>query len=72
MSSEPDYPRWVCHDCGVRYGKLGRQAGVATYHPDTCDVCGQHASCTVPRDFGHLRDGWKQHAQPCDAQGRGD
>lgn len=52
---------WVCNDCGSKYGKW-YQPGVtapethcATYHLDTCDVCGtSDVAVTEPRDFGYL------------------
>lgn len=58
-----NYPAWVCHDCGVCYGKwyedgeyLGPSPHYASYHYDTCDVCGKNeVPCTEPRDYGHLR-----------------
>jgi hypothetical protein len=61
------YPAWVCHDCGTRFGTwyedgeyLGPSHHNATYHYDTCDVCGMHdVPCTEPRDYGHLRSGWE-------------
>ena len=54
-----EYPSWVCGDCGDRYGR--RSSGVATWHPDTCGICGEEAIVTEPRDFGHLLDGWQAH-----------
>lgn len=61
------YPAWVCHDCGTRFGTwyedgeyLGPSHHCATYHYDTCDVCGTHdVPCTEPRDYGHLRSDWE-------------
>lgn len=45
------YPVWVCYDCGIT-ASMGRKLHeYATYHPDTCDVCGQDKACTEPRDF---------------------
>lgn len=52
------YPTWICWHCGDKYGN--RPCGVATWHPDTCDICGlEDVAVTEPRDFGHLRDGWQ-------------
>jgi hypothetical protein len=59
----PDYPAWVCADCGEKHGRRPIGTGGATWHPDTCDLCGRHDLVTEPRDYGHLRDGWQRHAQ---------
>ena len=54
------YPVWVCSECGDRYGR--RECGIATWHRDTCGVCGQDdVMCTEPRDFGHLKPEWIEH-----------
>jgi len=61
------YPAWVCNDCGTKFGAwyedgeyLGPSHHNATYHYDTCDVCGTHeVPCTEPRDYGHLRSDWE-------------
>lgn len=53
------YPAWICWDCGIKYGK--GDCKVATWHQDTCGVCGNDKFCTEPRDFGHLKDSWKKH-----------
>ena len=51
------YPAWICLPCGQRHGR--RIPGEATWHPDTCGVCGREdVPVTEPRDFGHLRPGW--------------
>lgn len=52
----PAYPAWICLDCGRKYGN--RAIGVATFHEDTCGICGEIKSCTEPRDFGHLVLDW--------------
>lgn len=52
-----DYPAWVCATCGKAHGRRDANR-YATWHPDTCGVCGQQAMVTEPRDFGHLRPGW--------------
>lgn len=52
------YPAWVCAKCGTQYGR--KAAGLATWHPGTCGVCLADAAVTEPRDFGHLRDDWKE------------
>ena len=56
MNSIED-PVWICLPCGTIYGN--RAMGVATIHVDTCGVCGKYDYCTEPRDFGHLRKGWR-------------
>lgn len=55
------YPQWVCSLCGTMYGRRIPSGHVATWHEDTCGVCGNLASVTEPRDFGHLMDGWQKH-----------
>lgn len=55
-----EYPDWVCADCGEKYGR--REVGVATWHIDTCGLCGSECMVTEPRDFGHLKEGWKERA----------
>ena len=54
---DPNQPTWVCYDCGKNYGSF--KAGTATWHSDTCGVCGRYRACTEPRDFGYLLLGWK-------------
>ena len=54
------YPSWICHPCGMKHGKRKpREGDTATYHTGTCGVCGQRKPVTEPRDFGHLKDTWK-------------
>lgn len=53
---------WVCHPCGVTYGKwyhggeyTGPKTHYSTMHLGSCDVCGtNNVSVTEPRDYGHL------------------
>ncbi len=52
------YPAWICSPCGSKYGR--RECGIATWHTDECDVCGEHRAVTEPRDYGHLKDGWQK------------
>jgi hypothetical protein len=60
-NDSPDYyPDWICSSCGNRYGR--RLAGIATWHFGQCGLCGTEASVTEPRDWGHLRDGWREQA----------
>lgn len=54
-----DYPDWICQDCGLLYGYS--KCGIAAWHVDTCGVCGKRAACTEPRDYGHLKEEWKDH-----------
>lgn len=51
------YPIWICSECGDKYGR--RECGIATWHIDVCGVCGKTKEVTEPRDFGHLKEGWK-------------
>jgi len=53
-----DYPVWICSECGHKYGH--HSGRVCSWHPDTCDICGEERSCTEPRDFGHLKPGWEK------------
>ena len=53
-----DQPQWVCYECGKKYGSF--KCGTATWHSDTCGVCGETQACTEPRDFGYLLLGWKE------------
>lgn len=55
----PTQPEWVCGDCGDEYGH--REHGLATWHPDTCGVCGKYTVVTEPRDYGYLRMTWQKH-----------
>lgn len=64
MNPERTYPRTVCHPCGQRYGKRGTYSVHASFYEGECGVCGAKASVTEPRDFGHLRDGWRDHPLP--------
>jgi hypothetical protein len=59
LQAAQEYPMWICADCGEKYGK--RPFGIATWHRDTCGVCGRVTGCTEPRDVGHLKDGWQAH-----------
>lgn len=53
---------WVCHDCGINYGKWytqgvykGPSQWMATYHKGTCEICGKNdVSVTEVRDYGGL------------------
>ena len=53
-----NYPAWICSDCGNKWGR--KECGVATWHPDTCGLCGAKTIVTEPRDYGHLKDGWEK------------
>jgi hypothetical protein len=55
-TSMKNYPDWICKLCGDKHGN--KPAGLATWHPDTCGLCGKLTDVTEPRDFGHLKDGW--------------
>lgn len=56
MKPSADQPVWVCVACGDKWGL--KECGIATWHIDQCDVCGQHRAVTEPRDFGYLKTGW--------------
>jgi hypothetical protein len=57
IAAAQEYPAWVCLDCGRKYGK--HDVGVATWHEDTCGICGRVTGVTEARDFGCLREGWR-------------
>jgi hypothetical protein len=54
-----DYPVWICRECGRKHGHGWPEGHVATFHTGTCGVCGREASVTEPRDYGHLKDTWR-------------
>ena len=49
------YPAWICRPCGQQHGKKPK-GSIGSWHLGTCGVCGQSASVTQPRDFGHLKE----------------
>jgi len=54
-----NYPTWVCQACGCKYGRmLNMGMHMSTWHNGTCDICGNQAAVTEPRDFGHLKPEW--------------
>lgn len=53
------YPDWICAACGDKHGR--KPVGLATWHENTCDVCGEKGIVTEPRDFGHLKEGWDEN-----------
>lgn len=54
-----DYPVWVCVPCGVKFGKNVQETRISTFHIGVCDVCGKEDAVTEPRDFGYLKDNWR-------------
>jgi hypothetical protein len=53
------YPQWICATCGMEHGNK-QTPGIATWHYGTCDICKKdHVPVTEPRDFGHLKETWK-------------
>jgi 5-methylcytosine-specific restriction endonuclease McrA len=54
-----DYPSWVCLNCGRKHGRGAVPGHVSTMHEGLCDVCGKREFVTEPRDFGHLRESWR-------------
>lgn len=61
MNPERPYPSTVCHPCGQRYGRRGTYSVHASFYEGECGVCGAKTTVTQPRDYGHLRDGWRDH-----------
>lgn len=55
-----EQPTWICHKCGIKYGRVTYENHPSTWHSDTCDVCGKIAAVTEPRDYGYLVSGWQQ------------
>lgn len=51
------YPVWVCAKCGEKYGN--RIPHMATWHNGICGVCNRPRAVTEPRDYGHLKPGWR-------------
>ena len=49
------YPAWICRPCGEAHGRGMPENHVATWHEDTCGICGRRAQVTEPRDFRHLK-----------------
>ena len=41
---------WVCAECGLKHGT--QSPVCATWHEDTCEVCGTVGPVTEARDFG--------------------
>lgn len=64
INSTDYYPTWVCFPCGYKYGRWNakqRAEHICTIHTGICDICGQERAVTEPRDFGHLKDNWKEN-----------
>lgn len=55
-----NYPTWVCFDCGKKYGRGAPPGHVCAVHDGICDICTQTKQVTEPRDFGHLKAGWRK------------
>lgn len=49
-----DYPVWICHACGVKYGRVINDH-CATYHVGSpCGWCATETDpVTEPRDYGY-------------------
>ena len=60
MPKDAPYPAWICGDCAIEYGHRPIKMHLATWHQDTCGICGALVGCTEPRDCGGLKNGWKQ------------
>lgn len=52
------YPETLCADCGNKYGRI--PCGEATWHMGKCGICDRLTAVTEPRDFGHLKEGWRR------------
>ena len=47
---------WVCSNCALKYDSKMPDGHIATFHMDTCDVCGtENAEVTEDRDYGRDR-----------------
>ena len=55
-----DYPAWVCLPCWNKHGRGYTEGHVCTVHTGVCGICGQTRAVTEPRDFGHLKPGWRE------------
>lgn len=58
MTGFEQYPKEICLTCGQKHGR--RSCGIATWTVGVCDLCGKEDMLTEPRDFGHLKDSWKE------------
>lgn len=47
----PRSVNWICHACAIKSGARVIPNHVATYHIDTCGVCGEEVIVTEPRDY---------------------
>ena len=51
------YPTWVCIDCARETLRQNKHRnpfnGIATFHIEACNVCGDVCSVTEPRDFDY-------------------
>lgn len=61
MSNVGPYPAWICSACGNALGNR-KCNECATWHVGECDICGIEGSVTEPRDFGHLRNGFRSES----------
>lgn len=55
-----DYPDQVCISCGNRHGRGMPEGHLCTMHLGECGICGETRPVTEPRDFGHLKPGWRE------------
>jgi len=42
---------WICHRCAIGINADIPEGRLATWHEDTCDVCGKTEMVTEPRDY---------------------
>ena len=59
ITREEGYPNTVCSSCGAKFGNNPRPS-FTTWYFGLCDICGCWDSVTQPRDFGHLRENWRE------------
>lgn len=41
---------FICHDCGLRHGRV--RTHLSTFHTGHCDCCGEKTGITEARDYG--------------------
>lgn len=42
---------YICHECGMKYGKPKWEPSIASYYPGFCDYCLTEKIVTEPRDY---------------------
>lgn len=59
MKTIETYPQWICRSCGIKHGRKKTTGIISTWHNGTCDICNAKREVTEPRDFGHLKETWR-------------